>query len=70
MTLIIDMASGTRCDEILLSPAGEDEPTNRLQAPAPHVEVGLQTDTTATTTTGMPASLRTGDLELFLDRMN
>lgn len=70
MTLIIDMASGTRCDEILLSPAGEDEPTNRLQAPAPQVEVGLQTDTTTTTRSGMPASLRTGDLELFLDRMN
>lgn len=70
MTLIIDMASGTRCDETLLSPAGEDEPTNRLQAPAPQVEVGLRTDTTSTTRSGMPASLRTGDLELFLDRMN
>ncbi|MCA1804779.1 MAG: hypothetical protein LC646_05435 [Xanthomonadaceae bacterium] len=70
MTLIIDMASGTRCDESVLSPAGEDEPTNRLQAPAPQLEVGLQTDTTATTSSGMPASLRTGDLELFLDRMN
>ncbi|MCW9059765.1 MAG: hypothetical protein OQL11_12930 [Gammaproteobacteria bacterium] len=69
MTLIIDMASGTRCDEILPSPAGEDGSTNRLQAPAPQVEVGLHTDTTATPCSGMPASLPTGDLELFLDSM-
>jgi hypothetical protein len=72
MTLIIDMASGTRCDDTTLSHTAEDGATgSRLEAPAPEAGPGLQAIiATRAQAPGMPATLRTSDLERFLDRMD
>jgi hypothetical protein len=69
MTLIIDMATGMRCDDPVdfhLAKAAVD--AVRLEAPA--AETGLTlVPSTATTTPVMPASLRACELETFLNRM-
>ena len=70
MTLIIDMASGARCDEPLFSHAAEHGARDqRQELPAAKVAPGLQTITPTAATPGMPAMLRTCDLEPFLDHM-
>ena len=71
MTLIIDMASGTRIDDPVLSPASEESSADiRLQAPATGPGLGIRSSTATTTSLAMPATLHSGDLETFLDAMD
>lgn len=69
MTLIIDMASGTRIDDPAPSPVSEGSSADiRLQAPA--AGLGVQATAATATSMAMPPTLRGGDLETFLDAMD
>lgn len=71
MTLIIDMASGTRCDEPARSiPEGASVTAARLEAPAPETGLTLHPASTTAAKPTMPAALRTCNLEAFLDDMD
>ena len=70
MTLIIDMATGMRCDDPVdfhLAKAAVD--AVRLEAPAAETGLILVPTTATTTTPVMPASLRACELETLLNRM-
>ncbi len=73
MTLIIEMASGLRCDDdrhsrctanpVLTAPRGDTSDSGLGLTLVPVMEV-------TSTTVAMPASLRTTDITTFLDAMD
>jgi hypothetical protein len=71
MTLIIDMASGTSCEETPVSRStGEPVADHRLVMPAAEPGLARETTTRTAATIAMPAFLQGCDIARFLDSMD
>jgi hypothetical protein len=71
MTLIIDMASGTDCeDRATIRTDADPASHHRLHSPGAETGLVLVPVATPRSTTGMPASLHDCDIGQFLDDMD